>query len=235
MAGEFGPGSSGSHLAGLVLLVLAVTAWLAWTRARTAPVPAAVTPVALAALAVTGGALAALAPVAMAFPAIATMGITAARPLRKPAVMAVPGAAAMVVAVAAASSPIGVALGGLAAILAGAMIGVTRRETQMHTLQAFSMDMARAELLAGRNHLARGLHDVLAHSLSALSLQLEALDSMLAAAPERTPGWSPRWNRSNASCSTGSKRPGARSAPSARICRPWNGDWPTWPPSGAPP
>jgi signal transduction histidine kinase len=38
------------------------------------------------------------------------------------------------------------------------------------------IEQARAELLAERNHLARELHDVLAHTLAALSLQLEALD-----------------------------------------------------------
>jgi signal transduction histidine kinase len=40
-------------------------------------------------------------------------------------------------------------------------------------------ERARAELLDGRNHLARELHDVLAHTLSALSLQLEALDVLV--------------------------------------------------------
>jgi signal transduction histidine kinase len=42
-------------------------------------------------------------------------------------------------------------------------------------------EQARAELMAGRNHLARELHDVLAHTLSALSLQLEALDAVVSA------------------------------------------------------
>ena len=200
---EFGPGTRGDPLAGGVLLVIAVSAWLAWTAARFRPAAATVTPVALGVMAISGGALTALAPEAMVFPAVAAAGITAIRPLREAAVVALPGAVAMLVAVAVGSAPIGVALGGLAAIFGGAMIGVTRRETQERALQAFSVDMARAradaeaaradaetaraELLAGRNHLARELHDVLAHSLSALSLQLEALDAVLASAPERTP------------------------------------------------
>ena len=45
-------------------------------------------------------------------------------------------------------------------------------------------ERARAELLAGRNHLARELHDILAHTLSALSLQLEALNALIDAGPE---------------------------------------------------
>jgi signal transduction histidine kinase len=40
---------------------------------------------------------------------------------------------------------------------------------------------------AARNHLARELHDVLAHTLAALSLQLEALDTVVSADPAVTP------------------------------------------------
>ena len=47
-------------------------------------------------------------------------------------------------------------------------------------------ERARAELLDGRNHLARELHDVLAHTLSALSLQLEALDSLISTGRDMT-------------------------------------------------
>ena len=199
---QLGPGAHGRHLAGLVLLVLAVGSWLAWTAARFTDRPG-VTPVALAAMAGFGGALTALAPVAMVFPAVAALGITSIRPLRRSAVVALPGPVAMIIAVAACAAPAGVIAGGLATIFAGAMVGVTRRESQERTQQAFAIQVARAraeaeasradaeaaraELLAGRNHLARELHDVLAHSLSALSLQLEALDSVLAPAPERTP------------------------------------------------
>jgi signal transduction histidine kinase len=45
----------------------------------------------------------------------------------------------------------------------------------------------RAELLAERNHLARELHDVLAHTLAALSLQLEAFATVVDAEPEASP------------------------------------------------
>lgn len=83
------------------------------------------------------------------------------------------------------------------------MIGISRREAQMRAVQDFEVDVARAradaetaradaetaraELLAGRNHLARELHDVLAHTLSALSLQLEALDALMAAGTRPEP------------------------------------------------
>jgi len=39
-------------------------------------------------------------------------------------------------------------------------------------------------VLAERNRLAREVHDVLAHTLGALSIQLEALDAQLDALPE---------------------------------------------------
>jgi signal transduction histidine kinase len=48
-------------------------------------------------------------------------------------------------------------------------------------------ERARAELLEGRNHLARELHDILAHTLSALALQLEALDAVVSGSGEVTP------------------------------------------------
>ena len=87
-------------------------------------------------------------------------------------------------------------LGSLAAALAGTVTGVSRRQSQERAAQAALVEVsearaeaerARAELLAGRNHLARELHDVLAHTLSALSLQLEALDALLSAGPPASP------------------------------------------------
>ncbi len=46
------------------------------------------------------------------------------------------------------------------------------------------MERARAELLGERNHLAREIHDVLAHTLAALSLQLEAFSTVVEAEPD---------------------------------------------------
>jgi len=64
-------------------------------------------------------------------------------------------------------------------------VGLSRRQSQERAAEAVllsvereraDIEQARAELFADRNHLARELHDVLAHTLAALSLQLEALD-----------------------------------------------------------
>jgi signal transduction histidine kinase len=77
--------------------------------------------------------------------------------------------------------------------LGGLTLGVARRQTQERAAQTAKTQVAearadaeraRAELFAGRNHLARELHDILAHTLSALSLQLEALDALIDHGPE---------------------------------------------------
>jgi signal transduction histidine kinase len=63
----------------------------------------------------------------------------------------------------------GLLLGGLTAILGGAVIGFTRRQGVEHAEQMARMEVsmarteverARAEPLAERNHLAREIHDV---------------------------------------------------------------------------
>ena len=87
--------------------------------------------------------------------------------------------------------------GGLAAVFTGLMVGITRRQAIEHAEQ---VDEARArrrtgptwnapgpKLLAERNHLARELHDVLAHTLAALSLQLEAFATVVDAEPGHEP------------------------------------------------
>jgi signal transduction histidine kinase len=104
--------------------------------------------------------------------------------------IALSGPAAMAVALPLAGhdpAPLG---GAAAVIVAGAAMGISRRQSLQATTRAAEIkvtearaeaERARAELLAGRNHMARELHDVLAHTLSALSLQLEALDAVISA------------------------------------------------------
>jgi signal transduction histidine kinase len=94
----------------------------------------------------------------------------------------------MIVSVAVLGRSDGVIFGGLAASCAGLVMGISRRQAVEATRQAALLEVeteragierGRAQLLAERNHLARELHDVLAHTLSALSLQLEALDTVV--------------------------------------------------------
>jgi signal transduction histidine kinase len=102
-----------------------------------------------------------------------------------------------VVATAANGNRVAVVWGALATVFTGLMVGITRRQAIQHAEQATRLELAsdranvertRAELLAERNHLARELHDVLSHTLAALSLQLEAFATVV----EAEPGTSPR-------------------------------------------
>ena len=86
--------------------------------------------------------------------------------------------------------------GGLAAVFTGIMVGLARRQAVEHAEQMTRLELAsertevertRAELLAERNHLARELHDVLAHTLAALSIQLEAFATVVDAEPGPSP------------------------------------------------
>ena len=92
--------------------------------------------------------------------------------------------------------PYGILLGGVAAVLGGAVVGITRRQAVERTEQLARMEVevarteaerARAEFLSERNHLAREIHDVLAHTLAALSLQLEAFSTVVEAEPGTSP------------------------------------------------
>jgi signal transduction histidine kinase len=73
------------------------------------------------------------------------------------------------------------------------MLGIGRREYKEHAEQVAAMtvmreraelERARAGVLDERNRLAREIHDVLAHTLGALTVQLEALDVMCEADPD---------------------------------------------------
>jgi signal transduction histidine kinase len=176
--------------AALVLLGVSAVAWLAWVLVR-GSVGWATGPV-LIVLSLAGGALSAFAPTALVFCGVAMLGAALVWPLRLAALVGVGGWLAMFVSVSASGATYGIAVGGLAAISAGAMIGFSRRLTVERTEQAARMEVqtaraeverARAELLGERNHLAREIHDVLAHTLAALSLQLEAFGTVVDSEP----------------------------------------------------
>jgi signal transduction histidine kinase len=188
-------GLGGSHLAALLLVAAAVAGWLGWTATRVRPFRRLALP-SLALMALAGGALATFAPVAVVFVGVAAVGATIRWTFRSAVWIAAAGPLAMLVSVAADGRDLTVVLAGLAASLGGAVIGISRRQGTERTAQAALVavtaaraeaERARAELMAGRNHLARELHDVLAHTLSALSIQLEALDALISAGPPPAP------------------------------------------------
>jgi signal transduction histidine kinase len=187
--------SGSQKLAALLLLVAASLAWLAWVLVRNSRSEAAVA-ICLVVTAAAGGALAAFSPIALVFPGMATLA-AASRWTMVPAIaVGVAGALAVLVATLANGNNFAVVWGGLAAGFTGIMVGLARRQAVEHAEQKTKLELAsdraevertRAELLDERNHLARELHDVLAHTLAALSLQLEAFATVIDAEPQASP------------------------------------------------
>ena len=152
--------------------------------------------VSLTTFALAGGALTAFAALALVFVGVASLGVTMAWDLPQAVWVALAGPAAMAVALGATSQTMADLGGGAAAVVAGAAMGISRRQSLQAASRAADIQVsearaeaerARAELLVGRNHMARELHDILAHTLSALSLQLEALHATIDKGPALSP------------------------------------------------
>ena len=182
-------------LAALLLLVAASLAWLVWVLVRNSSSEAAIA-TCFVVIAAAGGALAAFSPIALVFPGVATLAAASRWPLVPATAVGGVGVLAVLVATVANGNNFAVVWGGLAAVFLGVTVGVTRRQAIEHAEQITRLELAsdradvertRAELLAERNHLARELHDVLAHTLAALSLQLEAFATVVDAEPESSP------------------------------------------------
>jgi signal transduction histidine kinase len=182
------PSGAEAHLAALVLLVVASSCWVLWVAIRDIQRGVQATIPVLIAMAMAGGALAAFEATALVFLGVAALGAAIARAVPIAATVAVLGWLSLLTATLTHGSPRDILVGGLAAVFAGLLIGITRREAveraerqvqvQLESERA-EVERSRAELLAERNHLAREIHDVLAHTLSALSLQLEAFGTVL--------------------------------------------------------
>jgi signal transduction histidine kinase len=184
---EVQPGLHGSHLGATLLMGAGSSAWLVWLVARHRG-SIRTTAVALVAMSLAGGALAVYATTAIVYVGVAALGATMAWPVTTAAGVVLAGPLVSLVSVLVDGRPSGIVVGSVSAALGGTVIGVSRRQYGERTRAAAQVavtearadaEAARAELLAGRNHLARELHDVLAHTLSALSLQLEALDATM--------------------------------------------------------
>ncbi len=122
-------------------------------------------------------------------PAVALVGV-----LRRPerpvwhGAAALAGCLAVLAGTGAAGAPAELALGAAAALVIAALVGVSRRQAAHAAAQgrelererlAVREEQARAELLADRSRVAREIHDVLAHSLGGLVIQLDALEALL--------------------------------------------------------
>ena len=189
-------GLGGRHLVALIALVVATAGWVVWVMTGFVE-PTRSTAAALAAFGAAGGVLTAFAPLGLVFVGVSTVGATIAWDVSSAVWVALTGPSALAItlpAVGESSARLGA---GASAVVAGAAMGISRRQSLVTTRRdaetkvaeaRADAEAARAELLAGRNHLARELHDVLAHTLSALSLQLEALDTLIRADGEPAAG-----------------------------------------------
>ena len=180
-------GLGGRHLAASILLLAATVGWCGWIVGRLRGLPR-LSFVSLSTFALAGGALTAFAALALVFVGVASLGVTMEWDLQQAVWVALAGPAAMAIALGATGRTMADLGGGAGAVVAGAAMGISRRQSLQAAHRAAEIQVseanaeaerARAELLAGRNHMARELHDVLAHTLSALSLQLEALDATI--------------------------------------------------------
>ncbi|NNN02792.1 MAG: hypothetical protein HKL87_02190 [Acidimicrobiaceae bacterium] len=148
-------------------------------------------------MALAGGVLTSFTPIAIVFSAVAALYAAIHWRLAVATLTVVVGWATVLISLAISSPSNGWSTGDLATLLAGLIIGSTRqqsiRQAEVATQKKIDevrteVEHERAELLAERNHLAREIHDVLAHTLAALSLQLEAFDTVVDAEPETGPG-----------------------------------------------
>ncbi len=180
----------GEHVAVPVLMGVAAVSWLGWMASRRLEAPERVTWGFLTLLAATGGALTGFAPVATGFVAVAALGAGIAFEAIPASAVGAIGLAVLVpmVAVVGPSGPAGVIAEGTLAVVAGLMAGASRRQYQGRANQAEALlaerlradaERDRAAALAERNRMGREIHDVLAHSLGALSVQLDAADALL--------------------------------------------------------
>ena len=184
------PHLSGRAWAVPALMALAVIGWLGWMASRRFGAPPGVTWACLALLSVAGGVLAGYSPFAVALVAVACLGAGVAFAAGPAIVIGAAGFGSVVISALALGGPVPgevIAEGALAAI-AGLLTGASRRQYQARAHQAEQLlaervradaERDKAAALAERNRLGREIHDVLAHSLGALSVQLEAAHAVL--------------------------------------------------------
>lgn len=151
--------------AALALLALAALALVAWA-ATSRPLRATAATVSLVIVAVTGGVLSVWESASIGLLATAAVAAGTTFPLRRSVPTALSGPLALVIASAAAGWSGALVVGGTAATLGALLGGVSRRQAQEHAEHE------------SRVRLARELHDVLAHTLGALAVQLEAADAV---------------------------------------------------------
>jgi signal transduction histidine kinase len=129
-----------------------------------------------------------LAPVGITFPAVSVIATATLIGVRQAGAVAALGAVSLTTTVLIAATPHAIIAEGLLAVAAAILGGASRRQYQERVEQAEQLlaerqradaEHTRAAALAERNRIGREVHDVLAHCLGALSVQLEAADALL--------------------------------------------------------
>src|SRR5579862_57216 len=155
------------QIGGGIALLVAAGGWLGWPLARRAHNEPA-TIAALAVLGCAGAVLALWSGPAITFFVVVAIAAASSFDLPWATVVSAVGPAVLAVLVLAGNRPAGLALGGAAAALAGLVGGIGRRQSQDQQVRATQLAVARE------------VHDVLAHTLAAVAVQLEAADAVLA-------------------------------------------------------
>jgi len=188
-------GVRADHPVEAVLMVGVGIGWLGWMASRRLRAPSQTTWCLLVLLAASGGGLAALAPNAITFMAVAGLGAGIAFEALPALAVGAIGVAALVVAVSAVGAPGVLVAEGAVSVVVGIMVGASRRQYAERTFQAEQLlaervradaERDRATALAERNRIGREVHDVLAHSLGALSVQLDAADALMESGDDLT-------------------------------------------------
>ena len=181
-------GVTANHPVKWVLMVGAGIGWIGWMASRRLRVSGQTTWCFLALLALSGGALSALAPIAVTFMAVAGLGAGIAFEGQPASGVGAIDVGALVVATVAVGAPALLVAEGAVSVVIGLMVGASRRQYVERAFQAEQLlaervradaERDRAAALAERNRIGREVHDVLAHSLGALSVQLDAADALL--------------------------------------------------------
>ena len=224
--GATAPASGASRVVFVAGLAVAVAAWIAWASR---PLPEVATVVVLALIGIGGAAVVAAggrgAVAALAFPLIAVAAAAERLPLRLAALVAGSAFASLLVGalvtqsgfllVAALVVPPSGFIGGLAP--RQHIARVEQAELLLAEAQRAKEEQARAAAFDERMRVAREIHDVLAHSLAALSIRLEVVHALLAGGT-RVRRWR-RWSGRSSSSRRGSpkrEKPSPRSAPMRR-------------------
>lgn len=185
--GRPGIAMSGRGLAILLLAVAASALFLAWSAMRRMTLTTAA--VTLMGLGVIGGVLGALTAPGLMFPFVAVFSAGRRLPYRTAMVCLVATVLAFGITGITAGrleylSVIGLSMGLVAATLGGLNAAAHRRVREQAELivaegQVIAEERARSAALAERARITREIHDVLAHSLSGLMVQLEAAHLLL--------------------------------------------------------